>query len=330
MFRLLIAPLVAATFCAVYWAAGSIAIDLALAAWRDNPSVRFDYSAASTSGFPARFQTRITEIEFQDADTGLGWAAPDLTLSAPTLHPTQVSAVFARSQSIRTRHGRISITSDAMRGTIDLRPTTSLALRSSDISMTKADFTSDAGWTVALAQGRFASRLSETDANRHEISSEIAELALPDAFRMVLDPTGSLPGTIERITLECELRFDAPLDRAAFSGDPPSITRLDVKSAHVLWGEISLDATGLLDVAPDGEVSGRIDLKAVNWRRMLEIARATGLVPQATAQTYENALEILAGLSGDPDTLDLPVTFRNGRFSVGPIPFGPAPRLIWP
>ncbi|HSG55364.1 MAG TPA: DUF2125 domain-containing protein, partial [Paracoccaceae bacterium] len=88
--------------------------------------------------------------------------------------------------------------------------------------------------------------------------------------------------------------------------------------------------TGLLDVAPDGEVSGRIDLKAVNWRRMLEIARATGLVPQATAQTYENALEILAGLSGDPDTLDLPVTFRNGRFSVGPIPFGPAPRLIWP
>ena len=120
MFRLLIAPLVAATFCAVYWAAGSIAIDLALAAWRDNPSVRFDYSAASTSGFPARFQTRITEIEFQDADTGLGWAAPVLTLSAPTLHPTQVSAVFARSQSIRTRHGRISITSDAMRGAIDV------------------------------------------------------------------------------------------------------------------------------------------------------------------------------------------------------------------
>ncbi len=72
---------------------------------------------------------------------------------------------------------------------------------------------------------------------------------------------------------------------------------------------------------------GRIALRATNWREMLRIARTAGVLPEAIAGTVERGLGLLAGLSGNPETLDAPLTFAGGRVAFGPIPLGAAPRL---
>ena len=69
-------------------------------------------------------------------------------------------------------------------------------------------------------------------------------------------------------------------------------------------------------------------MKAVEWRRLLEMAVATGLVAEPLAPTFERGLALLAALSGPPDTIDAPLTFARGQISLGPIPLGPAPKLI--
>ena len=38
--------------------------------------------------------------------------------------------------------------------------------------------------------------------------------------------------------------------------------------------------------------------------------------------------ELMAALEGPPNTLDAPLTFENGFISFGPIPLGPAPRIV--
>jgi hypothetical protein len=81
-------------------------------------------------------------------------------------------------------------------------------------------------------------------------------------------------------------------------------------------------------VGPDGVPDGRITLKITNWRDLLRVARNAGLLPEPLMPTIERAFEILAGLSGPPDTLDAPLTFANGIVSFGPVPLGPAPRLV--
>jgi hypothetical protein len=69
-------------------------------------------------------------------------------------------------------------------------------------------------------------------------------------------------------------------------------------------------------------------VKITNWRDLLRVARNAGLLPEPLMPTIERAFEILAGLSGPADTLDAPLTFAGGIVSFGPLPLGPAPRLV--
>jgi hypothetical protein len=50
-------------------------------------------------------------------------------------------------------------------------------------------------------------------------------------------------------------------------------------------------------------------------------------VPESLLGTLESGLTLMAQMSGNPETLDVPLTFRNGRILLGPIPIGPAPIL---
>ena len=75
-------------------------------------------------------------------------------------------------------------------------------------------------------------------------------------------------------------------------------------------------------------MTGRITVKAKNWREILQIAVAAGWVPEGLAETLEDGLGLRAGLSGSPETLDAPLSFEKGRVSFGPIPLGTAPRLL--
>ena len=47
------------------------------------------------------------------------------------------------------------------------------------------------------------------------------------------------------------------------------------------------------------------------------------------AATLYSGLSLLAMLSGNKDTLDVPLRFADRIMFLGPIPVGEAPRLLW-
>ena len=60
---------------------------------------------------------------------------------------------------------------------------------------------------------------------------------------------------------------------------------------------------------------------------MLDAAEQSGLVSGGVAGTLRGALNLYARLSGNPDSLDLPLTFQDGSARLGPVPIGAAPML---
>ena len=187
---------------------------------------------------------------------------------------------------------------------------------------------SSSGWRLAAAQGRLAAQRQEDDETTYRLGLEASDLRPGTGLRTRLDPSALLPAEVERVHLDVTVTFDAPLDRNAVEQARPQPRRIDIEDLSARWGELELRAAGTLDVGRDGLPVGAVIVKATNWREMVQVSVNAGLVPAALSGTVEKALEVLAGLSGAGDTLDVPLSFKGGRVSIGPVPLGPAPRLI--
>ena len=158
----------------------------------------------------------------------------------------------------------------------------------------------------------------------------LRELRPPAAVRALVDPSGAMPDALDRFHLDADLAFDAPWDRFALEDRAPRLTGLALREASLAWGELALSAEGSVEIGADGVPRGRIDLRVEDWRRLLGLLRATGVVGERLAPLTERAMEVLAELSPDPDVIEAPLSFQKGFVSLGPIPLGPAPRLAPP
>jgi hypothetical protein len=132
---------------------------------------------------------------------------------------------------------------------------------------------------------------------------------------------------VEVAQIDLVAGFSAPIDR--FAGQTkPLLTALTVKDGQIHWGDLVLTTKGTIVAGADGLAEGRIDIHIQNWRKMLPVAVAAGLIKADVAPTVENMMALLAGQSGDGTNLDLPLVMKAGRMSLGPVPLGPAPRMV--
>ncbi len=330
MRKLGIVAIVLAGLWSGYWMLGARATGAALAAWMDARAAEgwvADYEDIATAGFPARFETAITGLELADPATGVAWSAPDFRILMDSHRPNRITAVWPESQIVASPFERITLTSGAMSAQVAFDPGTSLTLNAAEATLRDLHLVSTAGWQAALAEGTLTTTQAEAD-HHHDILFQASGLQPADALRGTLDPAGILPPTIETLHLDATLGFDAPWDRFAIERARPGMTAIELRQLQARWGQMDLRATGSLTVTPEGVPEGRITVRAENWRQMLDMARAAGLIPEALLPTAARALELLAGLSGTPDTLDAPLSFQRGYVSFGPIPLGPAPRLV--
>ncbi|MEY8839893.1 DUF2125 domain-containing protein, partial [Cribrihabitans sp. XS_ASV171] len=147
-------------------------------------------------------------------------------------------------------------------------------------------------------------------------------------LRQVLRPSSALPRSFETAQAEMTVTFDKPWDRSALEDRRPQPQRIDLRLAELHWGELRLFATGSLTVDEQGVPTGEIAIKAENWREMLAMAQASGALPPRAVEPAARVLGMLAGLGGNPAALDAQLNFRDGYVALGPIPLGPAPRII--
>ncbi|MEM6557967.1 MAG: DUF2125 domain-containing protein, partial [Pseudomonadota bacterium] len=137
-------------------------------------------------------------------------------------------------------------------------------------------------------------------------------------------PARVLPETIETLRLDATVAFDKPWDRFAVEDARPQPTRIELSHLSARWGRVTFRAVGEVQVDADGIPEGDITVRAEEWRKILDMAKATGMLPESAFGPLERTLTLM---SGPRDTLDATLTLRGGFVRLGIIPIAPAPRL---
>ncbi len=314
-----------------YWFVGAGAQERALAGWFEDRRADgwvAEHDGIAVNGFPNRFDTTISDVVLADPETGVAWRAPFFQILALSYRPNHVIAVWPGSQSVASPEERIEIAAGGMRSSLVFAPDTQLAVQRATMRLEDFRLSGETGWEAGLDSAILATRQAAALPFAHDIAFDAQALRLSEQARARLDPSGMLPDEIGTLHLEMTVEFDAPWDRQAIEIARPGIVSVDLDDLTALWGRLELRAAGELEVDAAGYPEGRITVRARNWREMLRIGAEVGLLTDGLAETLERGLSVLAGLSGGPDTLDAPLTMSNRAIFFGPIPLGPAPRLV--
>ncbi len=322
--------IIAVTLWGGYWFVGSTALERGVAAWFDQRRAegwQADYTDLYTRGFPNRFDTTVEGLALADPNSGLAWTAPFFQFFALSYKPGHIIAIWPNDQVISTPEEKITVTSSYMRASVVFNETTDLNLNRTTLEMTDLGLTSDAGWSSKMQTGLLAMRQADGGDTAYQLHFEAKGVTPASEFIKRFEGIAFLTDVIDGLTIDADLRFDAPWDRFAVERARPQITYIDLDLLQATWGELDLRLAGELTVDENGTPEGQITVKAKNWREMLMLANQSGLLPSSLMSSAEKTLSFLASLSGDKTTLDTPLTFRNGYIAFGPIPLGPAPSL---
>lgn len=319
----------------VYWWIGATALEAGLGKWFD--ARRADGWVAETTtlevhGFPNRFDTTFDGVKLSDPNTEVAWSAPVFQLLSLSYQPTHVIAIWPGEQTVSASGQDIKITAKPMRGSIAMDADAALPLDHTTIEIKDASFTSSKGWATGLEAGQLSMRRTPgaEDAGSFDIYLDLTNFKPDKGFLASLPGADGLPDTIEAVRMNGAVVFDKRWDRSAIEVGRPQPRHVVIETLSATWGDLDLQATGTLDVGPDGLPIGDIDVKATNWREMIEIAKASGKLKPEYVGAVTKGLELLARLSGDPETLDVPLGFHDGKMMIGPVSVAAAPTLRLP
>ncbi len=329
MRALLVVVLVAAGLWAGYWVVGSRVMDSAVNQWfaAPGPGLTATNSDVSVSGFPNRFDLTVTNPAIADPEQGWGWQAPFAQVFMMTWKPWHLIAALPQEQQIVTPQGPFTLKSSQLEASLVLIPGSALALDRTVLTGEGLALVGTGGWEVGATKATLATRLMPDNAQAHEIGFDATTLTPDASFRMALAAQSDLPEQIERLHLDAVATLTAPLDRFAGQAQP-RLAGLRVKEGLLRWGDMVVSAEGEILPAADGTAEGRIDLRVENWRRLVPVLIASGLITAEVSPTVTRAMELLAEQGTDPNVLSVPLSFQSGRMSLGPLPLGPAPKLF--
>lgn len=329
---ILAAVLALAALWSGYWVYGSRGVEAETRAWLDQRAAAgwiASYSDVSAQGYPNRFDTTISDLDLGDKGTGLIWSAPFLQLFRLSYSPNHIIVVWPQTQTLSTPNQRLTLTSEAAKGSLIFVPDGDTQLdHATFVSETVAIASSD-GWRVEAAKALLATRSGPLP-HAVDLGVDVTELRIGGNLADRLNAADLTPGTIEHVKINATLGFDAPWDKQAVEDKRPAMTSLDLKEMQIIWGDLEFNASGALTIDPEGLPTGKITIRAKNWREMLQLAVAVEWVPAGLAGPIESGLTFLSSVSGAPEMLEAPLKFENGKVAFGPITLGDAPRLILP
>lgn len=93
-------------------------------------------------------------------------------------------------------------------------------------------------------------------------------------------------------------------------------------------GPLTVRGSGKLFADNQNRLAGTLNLQIVNLSALANYLVEAGLISQRDQRNLMVTTGFVSALSGDADnTLSLPLQFRNGTMSLGPVPIGSTPRI---
>ena len=320
-----------AVLWALAWGGLAYLLRTGITGWFDDRAAegwQADYTRVETGGFPLRHVPVLHEPALADPRTGRAWSAPQISFESPAIWPGRQSLHFAEGPQYLSYFDNTQVLTAAdMVADLDLQAGLALELRTMGLSA--GGWTLSAGETTLAAGAGLAMAMTQ-DAGRPEsyaITLDIPDFAPGERLRRLMG-SDNLPDTFDALEMQMDVAFDRPWDRRALEERRPQPRRLDLRLTEIAWGPLRISAAGGFDVDEAGVPEGKISIRAENWREMLRMAQAAGALPEAAVQSAERALGFLAGLGGNREAIDVQLNVTGGVVALGPLPLGPAPRLI--
>jgi hypothetical protein len=333
MRRILLLALALAAVWGGYWWSGATAMERGLRGWLDARAAEgwtASYDAVETRGFPSRFDTSFRGLALSPPGAAWEWRAPEFQTLMLSYAPNRAVAAWPGPQTVATPAGDVVLEGERMRASVRLGVAASLPLQEFRAVAEALRVRGDPGWTLTAEEASLAVAVTPAAPNGQRLGVRLTGLRAPPAVRARIDPEGAMPEALDGLHLDADLGFDAPWDRHALEDTPPRLTEIGLRDASFSWGALALVASGDVEIGPDGVPEGRIDVRVEEWRLLLDLMRALGLLGERALPLAEGAMGVLAGLSPQEDVVEAPLSFQNGFVSLGPIPLGPAPRLAPP
>lgn len=329
MRALLVVVLVVSGLWAGYWFLGAQAMERGVTGWfaaQEGGPLQAEHQGIAVAGFPNRFDLTVTAPRLADTAAGLGWQAPFAQVFMMTWKPWHIIATLPNEQTLSLAGQDIALASASFQASAVLVPGTDLTLDRSALAVDTLTLTSSAGWDVAAATLRLGQRRAPDRAAAQEVALELTTLSPPAAMTASLS-SADLPERIDLVRIDSVLGLSAPIDRH-LGTTPLALQDITLREGLIRWGDLVLSASGTLTPAADGTPEGRIDLRVENWRKLVPLFLAAGVIQPTQSDAVTRALELLAQQGGNPDVLPLPLTFQKGWMSLGPLPLGPAPQIF--
>ncbi|WP_317055837.1 MULTISPECIES: DUF2125 domain-containing protein [Roseovarius] len=332
MRALLTVIVIAALAWSIYWAVGSTGVNTAFNTWfedRRSEGWVAEVSALETKGFPNRFDTTFSDVSLADPETGLAWEAPFFQIFALSYKPNHVIAVWPNEQRIATPLAKYDLASEDMRASLVTQAATTLPLDRLTLTAEALSVLEEGAREPTRAKAlTLAVERQSVAENSYRLGFKADGFSPALDWRVQIDPNGTLPDTLDALSADLTVDFDAPWDINAIQTARPQPRKINLRLAEARWGQLELQAAGEMTVDAAGIPEGEITIKARNWRDILKLAVETGAIPEGFAGSLEDGLSLMSQLAGNPKTLDIPLGLRGGRVLLGPVPIGPAPRLV--
>ncbi|MEP1328403.1 DUF2125 domain-containing protein [Pseudophaeobacter sp.] len=314
-----------------YWSVAAWGLRTGLEQWFEEQrrqGWQAEYAELTTAGFPGQHVTRLQHPVLADPGTGAAWSADWAEFASPALWPGAQTLRFSDSpQRLSYFDQTLTLMARNMQAEMQLSP--GLALELEHLALSGTD------WQVATADDPVLEATSltlvmqqQSRADRYTLTARAEGFTPGPTYRRLLAASDQLPQSFETLGLLAEVTFDTAWDRRAIELRRPQPRQISLTLAEAQWGDLSLKATGDLTVDEAGSLSGILALQAQNWRSVLDMAERSSLLPPSLRSGLEQVLAVFAGRAGQPEKLDITLTFDTGQMWVGPLPLGPAPRLI--
>lgn len=331
MRRLIRVFILLAVAWSAYWFIAGYGLRNAITGWFDTQQERgwqADFSDVETAGYPTHHMTRLNNPALADPATGTAWSADWVEFQSPAIWPGRQVLRFADTPLRLSYFDQTAtIQAEALQAELQLQPGVALVLEK--MALTAGPWIVSAESETLAAGDTLGLVMEQTDTpESYAISARMDSFTPGEDIRDLLNSAASLPQSFETVEMDMRVTFDKPWDRTALEQSRPQPQVIDLRLAELKWGALSLFATGRLDVDEQGIPTGEIAVKAENWRDMIAMANAAGALPDQAVDPVTRALNLLASLGGNPNALDLQLNFRDGFVALGPLPLGPAPRLI--
>ncbi len=274
------------------------------------------------SGFPNRFDTTLTGLNFRDPSGRWSWRGDEFQLKALSYKPNHIIMAWPGEQVVGTPEGDVTINSALLRASLVVTPSTNLPLSRFQIEgeAVALDISQIGDAEIGVLNG--AVFQDGDNATTYRLGLDLTDISPPRSLITGLGGTNMISGDIERIQLSAKLEFDRELDRLALNGgQSPRLLSANIEPSRIVWAGSELAVSGLITEGQNGLIEGNLRFDVENWEPLYEVFKQASSLSTTELITLKRALDGAAGGGNLEFTLD----FTDGKTMIGPIAIGPAP-----